>query len=130
MLDDCCDSVSDKQFEYGAPWSGITNHCTWRHVLGDPVGTEEVTPYQAPPRAIDLSDPPQAYIDDAECEVFRDPAVIYAMNMWRCASTCKLHVWPGGVHLFDAVNNPEVLLVTAAIATKQAWLKRIISKIA
>jgi acetyl esterase/lipase len=124
MLDDRCESISDKQFEYGVPWSGVTNRSAWHHVLGDDCGTEKITPYQAPSRATDLSNLPQAYIDAAECEVFRDPAVIYAMNMWRCASTCELHVWPGGVHLFDAVDNPDVPLVGAAISAKHNWLKR------
>ncbi|KAF2250155.1 lipase [Trematosphaeria pertusa] len=124
MLDDRCESVSDKQFEYGAPWSGVTNRRAWGHVLGDTRGTDKVTMYQAPSRATDLSNLPQAFIDAAECEVFRDPAVTYAMNMWRCASTCELHVWPGAVHLFDAVDNPDVPLVGAAISAKRAWLKR------
>lgn len=124
MLDDRCESVSDRQFEYGVPWNGVTNRSAWSHVLGDACGTDKVTAYQAPSRAVDLSNLPPTYIDVAECEVFRDPAVTYAMNMWRNASTCELHVWPGAVHLFDAIDNPDVPLVGAAISAKRAWLKR------
>ncbi|KAF2690732.1 lipase [Lentithecium fluviatile CBS 122367] len=127
MLDDRCESVSDKQFEYGVPWNGVTNRGAWNHVLGDDRGTDKVTMYQSPSRATDLSNLPQAYIDAAECEVFRDPAVMYAMNMWRCASTCELHVWPGAVHLFDAVDNPNIPLVGAAISAKRNWLKRMMT---
>jgi acetyl esterase/lipase len=124
MLDDRCNSVSDHQFEYGVPWNGLTNRAAWDHALAGLRGTDNVSDYQAPSRATDLSNLPEAYIDAAECEVFRDPAVMYAMNMWRCASTCELHVWPGGIHLFDAVDNPQIPVVSAAIAAKRAWLKR------
>jgi acetyl esterase/lipase len=125
MLDDRCDSTSDQQFEYGVPWNGATNRAAWNHALAGQRGTDTVTMYQAPSRATDLTNLPQAYIDAAECEVFRDPAVMYAMNMWRCGSSCELHVWPGGTHLFDAVENPQVPVVGAAIAAKRVWLRRI-----
>lgn len=125
MLDDRCESVSDQQFEYGIPWCGITNRMAWEHVLGDDRGTDKITPYQSPSRATDLSNLPPTYIDAAECEVFRDPAVTYAMNMWRCGSTCESHVWPGAFHLFDGVDNADVPLIRAAIVAKITWLKRI-----
>lgn len=125
MLDDRCESLSDQQFEYGIPWCGKTNRMAWEHVLGDDRGTDSVTPYQSPSRATDLSNLPPAYIDAAECEVFRDPAVMYATNMWRCGSTCEVHVWPGAFHLFDGMDNPDVPLVHAAITAKRTWLKRI-----
>ncbi|KAK7418707.1 hypothetical protein QQX98_003725 [Neonectria punicea] len=125
MLDDRCESVSDQQFEYGSPWCGVSNRMAWTHVLGDDRGSDRVTPYQSPSRAEDLSNLPPTYIDAAECEVFRDPAVVYAMNMWRCGSTCELHVWPGTFHLFDGMDNPDVPLIHAAIVAKQTWLKRI-----
>ncbi|KKK21465.1 hypothetical protein P175DRAFT_0495363 [Aspergillus ochraceoroseus IBT 24754] len=125
MLDDRCESVSDQQFEYGSPWCGLSNRMAWAHVLGEDRGTDRVTPYQSPSRAGDLSNLPTTYIDAAECEVFRDPAVLYAMNMWRCGSTCELHVWPGAFHLFDGMDNPDVPLIHAAIVSKKTWLKRI-----
>ena len=108
MLDDRCDSVSDRQFEYGIPWCGVTNRMAWDCVLGNKRGTDEVTPYEAPSRARDLSNLPPTYIDTAECEVFRDSAVKYASTMWKCGSTCELHVWPGAFHLFDGIDNPDV----------------------
>ncbi|KAM0272549.1 hypothetical protein ACHAQH_008685 [Verticillium albo-atrum] len=125
MLDDRCESVSDQQFEYGSPWCGVSNRMAWTHVLGDDRGTDKVTPYQAPSRAVDLANLPPTYIDAAECEVFRDPAVLYAMNMWRCGSTCELHVWPGAFHMFDGMDNPQVPLIHTAIVAKQTWLGRI-----
>ncbi|CAM1509771.1 Fc.00g001060.m01.CDS01 [Cosmosporella sp. VM-42] len=125
MLDDRCNSVSDQQFEYGSPWCGVSNRMAWTHVIGEDRGTDKVTPYQSPSRAEDLSNLPPSYIDAAECEVFRDPAVSYAMKMWRCGSTCELHIWPGAFHLFDGMDNPNVPLIHAAVVAKQTWLKRI-----
>jgi acetyl esterase/lipase len=124
MLDDRCESVSDRQFEYGSPWCGRTNRMAWEHALGADRGTEKVTAYQAPSRATDLSNLPVTYIDAAECEVFRDPAVMYAMSLWRCGSTCELHIWPGAFHLFDGMNNPDVPLIRAAVQAKRNWLER------
>jgi acetyl esterase/lipase len=126
MLDDRCNSVSDQQFEYGSPWCGITNRMAWTHVVGEQRGTDAITAYQAPSREENLSNLPPTYIDAAECEVFRDSAVLFAMNMWRCGSTCELHIWPGAFHMFDGMDNPDVALVGAAIAAKKTWLTRII----
>ncbi|EFY92120.1 lipase [Metarhizium acridum CQMa 102] len=128
MLDDRCQSVSDQLFEYGSPWCGVTNRMAWAHVLGEARGTDGVSPYQSPSRAHNLSNLPQTYVDVAECEVFRDAAVRFATDMWRCGSTCELHVWPGAFHLFDGTDNPNVALIRAAIASKQAWLRRIVQK--
>ncbi|KAK3191954.1 hypothetical protein K4F52_001997 [Lecanicillium sp. MT-2017a] len=129
MLDDRCDSVSDRQFEYGAFWCGVTNRKAWEHALGDDRGADNVTVYQSPSRAEDLSNLPPTYIDAAECEVFRDPAVAFASNMWRSGSTCELHVWPGAFHLFDGMDNPDVPLIHDAILAKKAWLRRIMAAV-
>ncbi|RFU77963.1 lipase [Trichoderma arundinaceum] len=125
MLDDRCDSISDQQFEYGSPWCGISNRMAWEYVIGEDRGTDKVTPYQSPSRAENLANLPSTYIDAAECEVFRDPAVLYATNMWRCGSTCELHIWPGAFHLFDGMDNPSVPLIHAAIIAKRTWIERI-----
>ncbi|KAL7795066.1 hypothetical protein V8C37DRAFT_415003 [Trichoderma ceciliae] len=75
MLDDRCDSISDQQFEYGSPWCGVSNRMAWHHIIGEDRGTDKVSHYQSPSRAQDLANLPSTYIDAAECEVFRDPAV-------------------------------------------------------
>jgi acetyl esterase/lipase len=129
MLDDRCETVSERQFEFGSPCSGVTNRGLWDHVLGEGNrGTDRITPYQSPSRAKDLSRLPQTYIDVAECEVYRDSAVQYAMDMWKCGSTCELHVWPGAFHVFDGMDNPEVALIHDAFEAKQAWLRRIMQR--
>ncbi|PVH89956.1 alpha/beta-hydrolase [Cadophora sp. DSE1049] len=124
MLDDRCESLSDQQFEYGNPWCGVSNRMVWVCILGELRGTDKVTPYQSPSRPTDLSNLPPTYIDAGECELYRDPSGKYAMDMWRCGSTCELHVWPGAFHGFDMLDNPSISLIQTAIAAKRSWLKR------
>jgi len=127
MLDDRCESISDQQFEHGTLWCGTINRKAWDYVVGEDVrGTREVTPYQAPARATDLSGLPPTYIDAGECEVFRDPAVMYAMNMWRCGSTCELHIWPGAYHGFDVMCDSSLPIVKVSYQAKVNWIRRIL----
>lgn len=125
MLDDRCDTVSDRQFELGSPWSGQMNRSAWRYILGHAVASDgqNVHPHQAPGRAQDLSGLPSTYINMGECNILRDPAISYASRMWQAGSTCELHVWPGYFHLFDGMDNPEIPIVSAAVETKRIWLR-------
>lgn len=124
LLDDRLQTLSDQQFEYGNPASTAWIRSIWQHVLGEAYGSETVTPYQIPGRATDLSNLPPAYIDVGECEVFRDSSIAYAAMMWRCGSTCELHVWPGAFHGFDVLDNPEIPLIHIANQAKRNWFKR------
>lgn len=127
QLDDRCQTLSDQQFEYGNPTSTNWVRACWDLALPDIRGTAKVTPYQAPARAEDYSNLPPTYIDAGECEVLRDQAVNFATNMWRCGSTCELHIWPGAYHIFEMINKPEHPLIQAAKAAKQNWFKRIMA---
>jgi acetyl esterase/lipase len=125
LLDDRCESLSDQQFQYGNPSSTAWIRRIWELILGEEYGSDKITSYQAPSRATDMSNLPATYIDAAECEVFRDPAVAFATNMWRCGSTCELHIWPGAWHGFDMLNDPNILFIQIANVAKSNWLKRI-----
>ncbi|EKJ71386.1 hypothetical protein FPSE_08434 [Fusarium pseudograminearum CS3096] len=127
LLDDRCESVADKQFEYGNPAPTTWLRAIWDHILVDERGSENVTPYQAPARETNLSNLPPAYIDAGECEVFRDVAVAYASNMWRCGSTCELHIWPGAFHGFDMMDDPQIPLINIANKAKANWFKRVLT---
>lgn len=127
LLDDRCESLADKQFEFGNPAPTTWLRAIWDHILGDDRGSNKVTPYQAPARETDLSNLPQAYIDAGECEVFRDVAVAYATSMWKAGSTAELHIWPGAFHGFDMMDDPEIPLISIANRTKANWFKRVLS---
>lgn len=126
LLDDRLQTLSDEQFEYGNPASTAWIRSIWQHVLGDAYGTENVTTYQAPERETDLSNLPPTYIDVGECEVFRDSSVAFAANMWRCGTTCELHIWPGAFHGFDMLDDPSNDLVHIANQTKASWFRRVL----
>lgn len=125
LLDDRCESLSDQQFEYGNPATTGWIRSIWGLILGDARGSDQVTPYQAPARATDLSNLPPAYIDAGECEPFRDPAVAYATNLWRWGSTCELHIWPGAWHGFDMMDDPNSPLIHVANEAKRSWFSRV-----
>ncbi|TID19577.1 hypothetical protein E2P81_ATG06744 [Venturia nashicola] len=127
QLDDRCETLSDRQFEYGNPTSTKWVRACWDLVLPDIRGTDKVTPYHAPARAKDYSNLPATYVDAGECEALRDQAVEFATNMWRCGSTCELHIWPGASHMFEMTTKPELPLIQSAKATKQNWLKRMMT---
>ena len=73
-----------------------------------------------------MSKSPPTYIDAGECEVFRDPVVMYAMNMWRCGSTCELHIWLGACHGFDFAGDNAVPFVKDIYQAKVNWIRRIL----
>jgi acetyl esterase/lipase len=127
QLDDRCETLSDQQYEYGNPTSTPWVRACWDLMLPNIRGTNKVTPYQSPARAKDYSNLPPTYIDAGECEVLRDQVVQFATNMWRCGSTCELHIWPGAHHVFELINNPDHLLIQSAKAAKVNWLKRMMT---
>jgi acetyl esterase/lipase len=128
QLDDRCETLSDKQYEYGNPTSTPWVRACWDLVLPDIRGTDKVTPYHAPARAEDYSNLPPTYVDAGECEVLRDQAVHFATNMWRCGSTCELHIWPGAYHIFEMINDANHLLIQSSKAAKTNWFKRMMTR--
>ncbi|CBY02448.1 hypothetical protein IAQ61_007037 [Plenodomus lingam] len=128
MLDDRCTSTSDTQFHTNSPWSGTSNAQAWDLALGPGVrGTSAVTPYQAPARETQYTGLPPMYVDVAECEVFRDPAVRWASEVWKAGGTCELHVWPGVWHIFDMMDGSDLpSVVQSSVAAKKNWLGRMV----
>jgi acetyl esterase/lipase len=126
MLDDRDCTNSSKQFADDGPWCGKINRMAWEMVLGDKRGGSEVSELVAPARATDLQGMPQTLIDAGDCEVFRDEAVAFASQLWKCGVQCELHVWPGAFHGFDVLSSYTLLARNAANA-RSAWLQRILS---
>ncbi|KAI8930430.1 hypothetical protein NX059_012381 [Plenodomus lindquistii] len=126
MVDDRDCTTSSKQFAHDGPWSGTINRMAWEMVLGDKRGGSEVSELVAPARATDLQGMPQTFIDAGDCEVFRDEAVAFATQLWKCGVQCELHVWPGAFHGFDILSSYTLLARHAANA-KSAWVQRIFS---
>jgi acetyl esterase/lipase len=123
MLDDRNDSLSGQQFDGLGVWDRTSNDTGWRALLGDRVGTAQVSPYAAPARAESLSDLPPAFIDVGSAETFRDEDVDYALRLWAAGGQAELHVWPGGTHGFD-LYVPDADMSIDAKAARTRWLRR------
>lgn len=132
QLEDRHQTVSSHQFSIanGAvdPWPRETNQYAWDALLGAGHEGREVSIYESPARAEDLSGLPQTFIDAGACEVFRDAAVAYASKLWEGGVSAELHIWPGGFHGFD-VMSPTAPVSHAARAARANWLERILGAV-
>lgn len=126
MLDDRGLTRSTYQFDGVGVWDRVSNETGWGALLGDARGGPDVSPYAAPSRATDLSGLPPAFLDVGSAEIFRDEAVAYADAIWNAGGSAELHVWPGGFHGFD-IFAPHTALSRGMIATRSAWLTRILA---
>ncbi|GGF16014.1 alpha/beta hydrolase [Subtercola lobariae] len=122
MLDDSDTSVSSQQYENIGIWNRNDNRFGWASLLGDRVGTAEVSIYAAPARATDLSGLPPAYLDVGSAEVFRDEVVAYATKIWHDGGEAELHVWNGGFHGYEMIATSALSIVTRA--AREAWVRR------
>lgn len=125
MIDDRDDSVSTTQIDGVGVWDRVSNITGWDALLGDRRGTDAVSIYAAPARALDLSGLPPAFIDCGSAEVFRDEDVAYASAIWAAGGQAELHVWPGGFHGFESFA-PQAALSRAMVAARHDWVRRIL----
>jgi acetyl esterase/lipase len=124
MLDDRNNTTSATVFEGVGVWDRGSNHTGWSALLGDRIGTDDVSHYAAPARATDLSGLPATFLDIASTETFRDEGMAYASALWNAGVAAELHVWPGGFHGFDGFA-PDARISVEARAARRAWLRRL-----
>jgi len=127
MLDDRDQTASTVQFDSAGLWIRSSNLVGWNALLGSRRGTDDVSIYAAPARAIDLAGLPPAFIDCGSAELFRDEDIAYATNLWCAGVQAELHVWPGGFHGFDMVA-PHTALARAATARRNAWVATLLDE--
>jgi len=125
MLDDRNETTSAQQIDGVGIWDRTSNETGWTALLGDRRGTDDVSSYEAPARATDLSGLPPAYIEAGSAEVFRDETVALASAIWEAGGNAELHIWPGGYHLFELLA-PDAALSIAARETRAAWIARLL----
>jgi len=107
-------------------WRPNDNVFGWRAYLGGEPGSEGVSPYAAPARAESLAGLPPTYIHTGALDLFVDENLEYARRLIRDGVPCELHVYPGGVHGFDAVSLSPISI--AAGRNMLDWLRRSIQK--
>ncbi|SEF57196.1 Acetyl esterase/lipase [Nonomuraea solani] len=123
MLDDRNITPSSHEFTEAVVWDRSANIFGWTALLGDRVGTDDVSPYAAPARATDLAGLPPAFIDVGELEVFRDEDMDYALRLTRAGVSTEFHLYPGAFHGFDGMV-PDTALSRRARETRVVALKR------
>ena len=127
MLDDRMISVSADQFGDDLLWTRPSNEFGWRALLGDRAGTDDVSIYEAPGRATDLSALPPTFIDVGSADLFRDEDAAFASAIWAAGGDAELHVWPGGYHGFELIA-PHATLSVNAFAARRQWIVRNLGK--
>jgi triacylglycerol lipase len=87
-------------------WTRSANRFGWDAMRGgQPVSGERLGHF-SPSQATRFDDLPPAYIAVGSIDLFLDEDVAYAMNLSRAGVPVELHVYPGGLHGFDALPGP------------------------
>ncbi|CAM3184780.1 alpha/beta hydrolase [Tsukamurella hominis] len=116
MLDDRLQTHSSQMMDGEGVWDRNENLWAWTALLGERRGTADVSPYEAPARAQDLSGLPRTFIDVGSVEGFRDEAIDYAQRLSQAGVSVDLHMWGGGFHGFDiGIRQPAVSQISAAV---------------
>nr|WP_262986104.1 alpha/beta hydrolase [Streptomyces sp. CBMA123] len=101
MLDDRNTTDSSHEITDIGIWDRATNILAWKSILGDRVGTDDVTSYCAASRATELAGLPPTFIGVGELGLFRDENLDYAARLRAQGVPVKLHLYPGAYHAFD-----------------------------
>lgn len=125
MLDDRDATVSTQQFDGVGVADRDFVRTGWSAYLGERRGTDAVSPYAAPARAVDLRGLPRTYVDCGSAEVFRDETVAFASRLWASGCDAELHVWPGAFHGFTSMQ-PDARLARVAVAALADWTARLL----
>jgi acetyl esterase/lipase len=101
MLDDRTTKPDPDIAPYTAVWNYDYNYTAWHAVLGDKLGTDNVSPVVAPSRLTDFSGLPAAYIEVGALDIFRDESIRYAQCLLSAGIDTDLHVHAGIIHGAD-----------------------------
>ncbi len=101
MLDDRNVTSASQAVTEPRVWNRQANLIGWRCYVGDVVGTDQVSPYAAPTRAVSLAGLPPAYLPVGDLDLFIDEDIEYAQRLQQADVPTELHVYPGGIHGFD-----------------------------
>lgn len=100
MLDDR-NTEPDPELASTAVWTYDDNYTGWHALLGDRIGTEDVSPLAAPARNRDFRGLAPAYIETGDLDIFRDEDLDYAVRLVRAGVSTEVHMYPGAPHGYD-----------------------------
>jgi acetyl esterase/lipase len=93
------------------------NAMGWQALLGDTVGTTDVSPYAAPARATDVSGLPPLYLDVGQVDILCAQDVTWALRLSAAGVPVELHVHTGANHAFD-IYAPDAAVTQRAMADR------------
>lgn len=102
MLDDRT-TRPDPHLDGVATWTHDDNYTGWRALLGDRIGTDDVSPYEAPARLSDFAGLAPAYLEVGTLDLFRDETIEYARRLLAAGVDAELHVHAGAPHGYDSM---------------------------
>jgi len=109
MIDDRNNTPSSLEITYHMIWNHDLNEKGWNMYLNGKNGTEDVSPYAAPARAIDFTGIPYTYTCVGQLDPFRDETLDYVTRLSRAGVDVEFHLYPGCYHGFeDLVPNATV----------------------
>jgi acetyl esterase/lipase len=123
MLDDRNDTPSSHDVPALGLWNLPINVEGWRHLLGDRLGTDDVSAYAAPARAEDIRGLCPAHVDVGELDILRDESISYASRLLQAGVATELHVVPGAYHACEQVA-PESDIARRIVGYRMAALRR------
>ena len=101
MLDDRNHTRSSHAVVDLGIWDRPANIEAWKYMLGDDWGTDRVSHYVAPARALDLRGLPPTYIEVGTLDLFLDEDVEFAARLKKHGVAVELHKYEGAYHGFD-----------------------------
>lgn len=109
MLDDRTgrDGAPRDAFAGDYVWTYDGNAFGWETLLGEKVGTADVSLYAAPARARSLEGLPPAFIGVGALDPLMRENVDYAMRLVGAGVPTQLAVYPGAYHGFDAFDGGQ-----------------------
>src|SRR3954447_18129996 len=122
-LDDRLTTRSVREMTDTPMWDAKSCVRMWQYYLGDKAGTDEVSPYAAPARALDLSGLPPAYVLACEHDPLRDEDIDYAVALLHAGVTVDLHAVAG---TFRGYNDMPTAISKRATAEISGVLQRAI----
>jgi acetyl esterase/lipase len=116
MLDDR-NLIPVRAMEPFLTWTYDNNFTGWSALLGEQLGSADVSPVAVPARLADFGGLASAYVEVGDLDIFRDEDIAYAGGLAAAGVPVELHVHAGAPHGFDRFA-PDSAVTRRAIADR------------
>ncbi len=109
MLDDRTSLEADPNPYAGEfIWTNERNYYGWKSLLGHEPGGDDVSPYASASRISNMQGLAPVFICVGALDLFVDENIVYAQRLIRSGIPTELHVYPGGFHGFDTMQDSAI----------------------